>query len=379
MMADDRERAGRTEAPTPRRLQKAREEGNVARAHGVAGAAVLLTGATLLSFGGRPFVDRLELVVRLGLSPEPLAMRDPARLLAAAAPVVGFGFGIVAVFVLAVAVAGFLADIAIGGWVLSSKPLAPDSSRINPVAGFSRLFSRTAAVEMVKALIKFAVVAVVAVWFGSVWAGAFLHLAAAAWPGAMNEAAAGWSRMLVTMAVALAGVAALEIPYEIWSFRDRLKMTRQEVRDELRETEGSPQTKRRIRALRHRLARLRMMSEVPKADVVIVNPDHYAAALRYRAEGMRAPRLVAKGTGLVALRIRELAVEHEVAIVEAPRLARAICRYVELDEEIPPGLYPPVAEVLAHVYRLRAAHSAGAPPPPAPPPQRFEPAPEFAA
>ncbi len=377
-MADDRERAGRTEPPTPRRLQKAREEGNVGRAHGVAGAAVLLTGATLLGLGGGPLVDRLELMLRLGLSPDPLAMRDPTRLLAAAAPVVAVGLGIVAVFVLVVAVAGFLADIAVGGWVFSPEPLAPDPSRIDPVAGFGRLFSRAAAVEMMKALIKFAVVAAVAVWFGRVWAGAFLHLAAAAWPGAMRQAAAGWSRMFVTMAVALAGVAALEIPYEIWSFRDRLKMTRQEVRDELRELEGSPQTKRRIRALRHRLARLRMMSEVPKADVVIVNPDHYAAALRYRADSMRAPRLVAKGSGLVALRIRNLAGEHEVPIVEAPRLARALCRYVDLDEEIPTGLYPPVAEVLAHVYRLRAAHAIGVPPP-APPSQRFEPAPEFAA
>jgi flagellar biosynthesis protein FlhB len=377
-MADDRERAGRTEPPTPRRLQKAREEGNVARAHGVAGAAVLLAGAALLGLGGGPLVDRLELVVRLGLSPDPAAMRDPTQLLAAAAPVVAVGFGIAAAFVLVVAVAGLLADIAVGGWVFSPKPLAPDPSRIDPVAGFGRLFSRAAAIEMVKALIKFAVVAAVAVWFGRLWAAAFVHLAAAAWPGAMRQAAAGWSRMFVTMAVALAGVAALEIPYEIWSFRDRLKMTRQEVRDELREMEGSPQTKRRIRAVRHRLARLRMMSEVPKADVVIVNPEHYAAALRYRADSMRAPRLVAKGSGLVALRIRTLAGEHEVPIVEAPRLARAICRYVELDEEIPTGLYPPVAEVLAHVYRLRAAHAAGAPPPPAPPPQRFEPAPEFA-
>ncbi|HTT78241.1 MAG TPA: flagellar type III secretion system protein FlhB [Stellaceae bacterium] len=378
-MADDRERAGQTEPPTIRRLQKARDEGNVARAHGVAGAGVLLAGAVLLSIAGEPLVDRLELIVRLGLSPDPAAMRDPARMLAALAPVVAVGFGIIAVFVLVVAVAGFFADLAVGGWVFSAEPLAPDPSRIDPVAGFRRLFSHAAAVEMVKALVKFAVVVAVSVWLGRVWAGAFLHLAAATWPGAMRQAATGWSRMFVTMAVALAGVAALEIPYEIWAFRDRLKMTRQEVRDELREMEGSPQTKRRIRVLRHRLARLRMMSEVPKADVVIVNPEHYAAALRYRADSMRAPRLVAKGAGLVALRIRALAGKHEVPIVEAPRLARAICRYVELDEEIPTGLYPPVAEVLAHVYRLRAAQSAGAPPPPAPPSQRFEPAPEFAA
>ncbi|HTV88279.1 MAG TPA: flagellar type III secretion system protein FlhB [Stellaceae bacterium] len=376
-MADEQERAGRTEQPTPHRLRKARAEGNVARAHGVAAAAVLLTGAALFAFAGGSIVARLELVLRLGLTADPAAVGDPARLLPAAAPVVAAGFGILAVFLAVVAVAGFVADIAVGGWVFSGKPLVPDPTRIDPVAGFGRLFSRAAAVEMVKSLAKFAVVGVVACWLGRAWAPAFLHLAAEAWPGALRHAAAGWSRMFVTLALAMVAVAALEIPYQVWAFRDRLKMTRQEVRDELRELEGSPQTKRRIRTLRLRLARSRMMSEVPKADVVIVNPEHFAAALRYREDRMRAPCLVAKGTGLVALRIREVADENAVPIVEAPRLARAICRYVDLDDEIPVGLYPPVAEVLAHVYRLRTARNNGAPPP-VPPRQRFEPSAEFA-
>jgi flagellar biosynthesis protein FlhB len=377
-VADEQERDGRTEQATPRRLQKARDEGNVPRAHGVAGAAVLLAGAGLLALGGEGFVDRLELVLRLGLSAAPAAMRDPARLLSAAGPVVAAGFGLLTAFLAVVAVVGLVADIVIGGWVFSGKPLVPDASRIDPVAGFGRLFSRAAVVEMVKALVKLALVAALALWLGRTWAAAFLHLAAESWPGALRHAAQGWSQMFVTLAVAMVAVAGLEIPYYVWSFRDHLKMTRQEVRDEVRELEGSPQTKRRIRALRQRLARLRMMSEVARADVVIVNPEHFAAALRYREDRMRAPRLVAKGGGLVALRIREVAGEHAVPIVEAPRLARALCRYVDLDDEIPVGLYPPVAEVLAYVYRLRAARDSGMPPP-APPAQRFEPAPEFAA
>jgi len=193
----------------------------------------------------------------------------------------------------------------------------------------------------------------------------------------MQHAAELWSVMFVSLAVALAAVAGLEVPYQIWQHRDRLRMTRQEVRDELRDLEGNPQTRRRIRALRRRLARMRMIAEVPKADVVIVNPEHYAAALSYR-EGMRAPRLVAKGTGLIALHIREIAAERAVPIVEAPPLARAICRHVELEDEIPAGLYPPVAEVLAYVYRLKAARETGRPTPDRPDDRRFAPPPEFA-
>jgi flagellar biosynthetic protein FlhB len=202
--------------------------------------------------------------------------------------------------------------------------------------------------------------------------------AIAAWPRAVDHAVLLWNRVFLVLAAALAGIAALEVPYQVWEYRNRLKMTRQEVKDELRELDGSPQTKRRIKLLRRRLARMRMASEVPKADVVVTNPEHYAAALQYR-DGMRAPRLVAKGTGLVAQRIREIAAEHDVPVIEAPPLARAICRYVELEDEIPPGLYPPVAEVLAYVYRLRAAGASGRPMPPVPRDQRFEPPAEFAA
>jgi flagellar biosynthetic protein FlhB len=174
----------------------------------------------------------------------------------------------------------------------------------------------------------------------------------------------------------LIGVAILEVPYQVWAHRDRLRMTRQDIKDEMRELDGSPQTKRRIRLLRRRFARMRMASEVPNADVVVTNPEHYAAALNYREGKMQAPRLVAKGTGLVALRIREIAAEHGVPMIEAPPLARAICRFVELEDEIPTGLYPAVAEVLAYVYRLRVARDAGRPAPP-PHRQRFEPPPEF--
>jgi len=381
-MADEHENGTKTEQPTARRLQKAREEGTVLRAHGASAAAVTVAGAMLLSFVGAGLAQRLELAIRLGLSADRAVLDDPRRLLALGGEIVAAGLGGITVLLMLLALVGFAADVAIGGWVFSATPLTPDASRIDPVAGFGRLFSRTAFAELVKSLVKFVVLATVAVWLGWKWSDALLHLAAESWPQAIRHAASAWGTIFIVLAACLAVLAGFELPYQIWAFRDRLKMTRQEVRDELREMEGSPQTRRRIRALRQRLARMRMMSEVPKANVVVVNPDHYAAALLYKPGEMRAPRVTAKGTGLVALRIREIAGEHEIPIVAAPRLARAIYRYVDLGDEIPVGLYPPVAEVLAYVYRLRTAATAASrganAAPPRPPAERFEPPAEFA-
>lgn len=366
----------KTEQPTARRLEKAREEGTALRTHGLAAGAILVIGAAALSVGGAKLVELLELSLRRGLSFDPDVVREPGRMLTAAGQVVAPALEIVTPFLILMAVVGFFTDVMIGGWIFSSQPLSPNFSRIDPVRGFQRLFSRTAMVEIVKALAKFAVVGATAFWLIRTWSPGFLQLAAETWPRAADHAALLWSRIFLVLAASLVGVAILEVPYQIWAHRDRLKMTRQDIKDEMRELDGNPQTKRRIRLLRRRFARMRMASEVPKADVVVTNPEHYAAALNYREGKMRAPRLVAKGTGLVALRIREIAAEHGVPTIEAPPLARAICRFVELEDEIPTGLYPAVAEVLAYVYRLRVARNAGRPAPP-PQHQRFEPPPEF--
>jgi len=377
-MSDSYGSESKTEQPTARRLEKAREEGSVVRAHGVPGAAILVTGAIVLSLGGAKLVELFELSLRGGLSFEPERVPDPARLFAAASRVVEPGFEILAPFLILMAVVGLVADILVGGWTFSARPLGPDVSRIDPLKGFGRLFSRSALFEIAKAFAKFAVVGAIAVWIIDGWAVGFLHLAAETWPHAADHAALLWTRIFFFLAASMVGVVVLELPYQVWAHRDRLKMTRQDVKDEMREFDGSPQTKRRIKALRRRLARMRMATEVPKADVVVTNPEHYAAALSYHAGRMRAPRLVAKGSGLIALRIREIAAEAGIPVIEAPPLARAICRFVDLDDEIPIGLYAAVAEVLAYVYRLRVARDAGRPPPTMPQDGRFEPPSEFA-
>jgi flagellar biosynthetic protein FlhB len=327
---------------------------------------------------GGKLVGLLDLSLRRGLSYRADRLAEPVRLLSAVSSIVAPGLEVAAIFLIVMAAVALLAEVMIGGWSFSAQPLSLDFTRINPTAGLKRTFSRAALVEIVKALVKFAVVGIIASSLIRSWAPDIVQGAIAAWPRAVDHAVLLWNRVFLVLAAALAGIAALEVPYQVWEYRNRLKMTRQEVKDELRELDGSPQTKRRIKLLRRRLARMRMASEVPKADVVVTNPEHYAAALQYR-DGMRAPRLVAKGTGLVAQRIREIAAEHDVPVIEAPPLARAICRYVELEDEIPPGLYPPVAEVLAYVYRLRAAGASGRPMPPVPRDQRFEPPAEFAA
>jgi flagellar biosynthetic protein FlhB len=378
-MTDTSGSENRTERATPRRLEKAREEGSVVRAHGVAGAAVLLAGAAVLLFAGAKLGDALQLSVQSGLQLDPEAMRDPARLLVVAWQIARPGLMVIAPFLALTVIAAFLADVLIGGWTLSTRPLTPDLSRINPLKGFGRLFSHAALAEIAKALIKFVVIAIIAWWLIRARVDAFTHIATASWPVAAHEVAGIITDIFIILALCLAAVSLLEVPYQFWAHYDRLKMTRQEIKDEMRELDGSPQTRRRIRGLRIKMARMRMMTEVPKADVVLVNPEHFAAALSYNENTMRAPRLVAKGTGLIALRIREVAAEHKVPVIEAPPLTRALCRFVELGDEIPTGLYGVIAEVLAYVYRLKLARDTGSSTPEPPKDGRFEPPAEFSA
>jgi flagellar biosynthesis protein FlhB len=367
----------KTEQPTPRRLVKAREEGSVARAQGLSGAAILVTAALFFLMGGHSLVTAMERSMRSGLSLDAEAMRDPAGVFITIWHVISPPLGASAIFILLLVVIGVLANLAVGGWVFSPKLLMPDPKRINPLSGLRRLFSHEGLAEIVKSLAKVIVIGAVTYFVLRESIPTMTNLARESWSGASVGVAGLATRNLIYFASALAVVVALEVPYQLWSHRGRLRMTRQELRDEMRELEVSVHTKRRLRSLRRRFARARMMTEVPRADVVITNPDHFAAALRYQEGVTRAPRLVAKGSGLIAQRIRELAEEHRVPIVAAPPLARAIYRFVDLDDEIPAGLYKAVAEVLAYVYRLRLARDSGRAEPAPPRDERFEPPEEF--
>ena len=263
-------------------------------------------------------------------------------------------------------VAALLAPLALGGWNLSFGVLAPDFTRLNPATGFGRVFSMRGVVELVKAFAKFALVALVAVVFLWMKTGEMLGLGAEPTAAAVAHAVSLSGQALLALAGALVLIAAVDVPWQLFSHLKQLRMTRQEIRDEMRESDGNPEIKGRIRQLQQTLAKRRMMQEVPKADVVVTNPTHFAVALRYDDKRMRAPIVVAKGADAVAARIREVATEHRVPIFEAPPLARALFRSVDLNGEVPARLYVAVAQVLTYVYQLKTAKRTGAEPP-APP------------
>jgi flagellar biosynthetic protein FlhB len=246
-----------------------------------------------------------------------------------------------------------LASVALGGWNFSLQAIAPDFTRSSPRAGLARLFGLRGISELGKALFKCVLVgaicaAIIASIFGNVLALAHMGPRAAIGRGA---GLVSWA--FVWLCASLALIAAVDVPLQLFQFKRALRMTRQELRDEAKETDGRPETKQRIRRLQQQLARRRMMQEVPAADVVIVNPTHFAVALKYDPAKMRAPRVLAKGADLVAQNIRRIAAEHRVPVFEAPKLARALYRSTDLNQEIPAGLYVAVAQVLSYIFRVR--------------------------
>jgi flagellar biosynthetic protein FlhB len=262
--------------------------------------------------------------------------------------------------------AALAAPVAIGGWNMSGQALAPQFSRINPVSGFGRMFSKRSLVELVKGLAKVSVVGIIGVFLLKALTPQLMGLSAEPVNTAIGHSASMAAYALLILCMGLAIIAAVDVPFQLWQYSQELKMTRQEVRDEYKESEGSPETRGRIREAQRALSQGRMMQEVPTADVVVTNPTHYAVALRYDEKKNRAPVVIAKGVELIALRIREIAAENGVPVVEAPPLARALHKSVELNREVPAALYITVAQVLTYVYQVRAARDRGTAPPPAP-------------
>ena len=351
-MADEND-FEKTEPASPRRLEQAREQGQVARSQelntfallAAVGLSVWLLGGALLSGLTRLMRSGLTLSAADGFQTEHMV-----RLLGRHG---ASGFMTVAPVLAAAFLAALAAPLLLSGWLFTLKPLQPDFSRLNPMNGLGRIFSAHGVVELLKAIAKVLVVGGVAalVIWNSLDGVVSLLQEPTASASAHAARVVGWSLLLTVGGMAL--IVAIDVPYQLWNHYRKLRMSRAEIKREARETEGDPQIKARIRSLQREAARKRMMAEVPKADVVVTNPAHYSVALAYRENSMRAPRVVAKGRDLTALRIRELAREHRVPIVEAPALARALYRHTDLEDEIPETLYMAVAEVLAYVFQLR--------------------------
>ena len=366
-MADEPQQ-DRTEQPTPKRLEDARKKGDVPRSRELTMTGVMLSGAASLLLLSGPMGGQMVEAFTNALSVEREVLFDARHLPGALALLAGdmlTGFLPLAVILLA---AVFFSAASIGGWSFSMQAAQPKLERISPIKGIKRVFSANSLNELVKALAKFVLVGAFAVgwlwWSVEELLGLGSEPIASAIPHAMRIC--GMSLLIVSLGLLL--IAMADVPFQLWQYQKKLRMTKQQVKDELKETEGRPEVKSRIRQLQQQVATRRMMEELPTADVVITNPTHFAVALKYDEDSMGAPRVIAKGKDLVAARIREVAAEHKVPLFSAPPLARVLYRTTEIGDEIPARLYTAVAQVLAYIFQLNSARLPGQRPPEPPVP-----------
>jgi len=361
--SDDQEK---TEPATLRRLEKAREEGQVARSREL--TTFLLLGGGLLGLWamGSKLSRQLAMVMEQAFLFDRTQAFDLHVTMSRVFELGSHSLLAIAPLLLGLVVMALISPLLLGGWSMSSKAMAPKFSKLNPIQGFKRMLSAQMWTELGKAIVKSLLIGGVAVWFLMRHRGDLIALMGEpvmqAIPHALKLAASASGLMVLALLV----VVGIDVPWQLFSHAKKLRMTKEEVRRENKETEGDPHVKGRIRSQQQAMARGRMMSKVPEADVIVTNPTHYAVALRYDEKKMGAPRVVAKGAGEIAARIRELGREHHVPLLEAPPLARALYRHVDLDREIPGPLYNAVAEVLVWAMRLKRAHVDGATPPPEP-------------
>jgi flagellar biosynthetic protein FlhB len=364
-MADESD-LERTEEASPRRLEQAREEGDVPRSRELATCTMLLGAGIGMWMFGDNMIHQLSDFLASGLTLERSAIFDADRLYAnigASLFQLVLAFIPLAVLLMAVALGS---PMLIGGWLFSAKALQPNFARMNPISGLSRMLSTTALVELAKAIGKSVLVGIVAWFVISNQLNAMLGLSMEP----PKTGAAHLAHLLLVGFIYIVGglvvIAMIDAPYQMWHYANKLKMTREELRQEAKESDGNPEIKAKIRQQQREMARRRMMSEVPTADVVVTNPTHFAVALKYTEGKMRAPQVVAKGADEVAAKIRELAKEHNVPLLEAPPLARALFRHTDLGDEVPEKLYTAVAEVLAYVFQLKVYRERGGMQPQAP-------------
>ncbi len=356
----------KTEPASPRRLEKAREEGQVARSRELVTFIMLATGLGCLWSTGDMVAEHLGSALRNGLQFERASAFDAAHMMVQAGSVVVHALQALMPLLGFMLVAALVAPMLLGGWLLSTKSLTPNFSKLNPIAGISRMFSTETLAELVKTIIKSLLVGGIAWWVISDNLAAIMALMSEP----VHEALAHTVKLVASSCALIIGslllVAAIDVPYQLWSHNHKLRMSLEDLRQEQKESDGDPQVKAQIRRQQQQMAKRRMMAEVPKADIIVTNPTHFAVALKYSDKEMRAPRVIAKGTDLVALRIRALAEEHKIPILEAPPLTRALYRHTQLGAEIPVALYSAVAEVLAWAYQLNRHSKEGGALPPTP-------------
>lgn len=352
-MADDQDDSQKTEEPTPKKLEEARKKGQVALSREVNNWIMILAGTIVVATGSRTVMDHLRQHLKVYIEHAHDLPQAPGGLAIVLSDSFWSVLGILALPLIILMVAAFAGPFLQVGPMFSPDVLKPDVSKLSLMKGFQRLFSMRSLMEFVKGLLKIGVITVVGVVLLYPYFDKVDHMVGLPMPVLMDEMLALTVRLLIGVLIVLLVIAVIDLLYQRAEHHKKMRMSRQELKDEFKQSEGDPQVRAKLRQLRQQKAQQRMMQSVPEADVVITNPTHYAIALKYDPDQMDAPLCVAKGHDEVALRIREVAKEHDVTIYEAPPLARALYDVVEIDETIPPEQYKAVAEVISYVFRSK--------------------------
>ncbi len=343
----------KSEKATPKRRDEARKKGEVAKSRELPSVSVLLAGVITLAFLGSFTYGRIQLMMRTALSHVDTRTVNVVDLMAYANQILLIAFQIVAPMMLAIFVTAILTNVVQVGFMLSTESIKPKFSKLDPIKGFGRLLSKRSLMEMAKTLLKLFIVGGVAYLTIEGEMENAVQLGDMSLSAIFSYTAITTFKIFMKCILAMAFLVVIDYAFQKYEFEKKLKMSKKEVKDEFKRTEGDPLVKSRIKSIQMEMARKRMMQDVPKADVVITNPTHIATALKYDIATMAAPRLLAKGAGLVAERIKSLAKESGIPIVENKAIARSLYRLVEIGQEIPFDLYQAVAEILAHIYKLK--------------------------
>jgi flagellar biosynthetic protein FlhB len=352
MSSEDQE--DRTEQPSEKRLREARERGDVPRSRELANVAVLGCAVIALKATSGHIGAASRDWLRGALTFDRALIDAPDRFIPHAASLFGALVLPMLPLVLAALAACVIAPMVMGGLRFAGESLQPDFKRLNPMAGLARMYGRESLAEVLRSLLRVLLIGGIGTWVVHRAFSTLLAMPQASLEVAVAEGVDLAVTALLAMVGALGALAAIDVPWQHFQYRSKLKMTKQELRDEAKESEGNPEVKARVRQVAREMSRRRMMDAVPGADVVVMNPTHYAVALKYAAGRMRAPTVVAKGVDEMALAIRAVAEKTRVAVIEAPPLARALYRQAQVDQEIPVKLYAAVAQVLSYVYQLKA-------------------------
>lgn len=353
-MSDDSDQE-KTEEPTSKRLDDAQKKGQIARSRELNTFVMLITSAALLLMLGGQMGSKLLAMMRTQFQLDRKIIFDPTSPIVHLKQVMIDGVVLIAPFMAVLFVAAIVAPLALGGWVFSGEALIPKFEKLDPIKGIARMFAVRGLIELVKSLLKILLIFFVAVALCKHFLSDLIGLSTVPLEQSISHGLNIIGICFLVLSASLIAVVILDVPYQLWDHSKKLKMTLQEIKDEHKESEGSPEVKSRQRRAQMDMAQNRMMTEVPKADVIVTNPSHYAVALKYDQNSNGAPKLVAKGVDLIAAQIRLLATGANVPLVASPPLARALYYSTAIDKEIPKELYLAVAQVLAYIYQLKTA------------------------